>query len=221
VKDQSHWLDRIAHDLRGPLTPLQTAAWLLKSEREHLDAQRQQELLDIIERQSRRLGRMIDEIDDWARMQQQRLLGEAMPCELTTMLDLAISAIPGCMIEPQFGPGCAGASIECDQFRLVQAFQILIEYSCARDPNATVLVSRAEGAFIDVKLLDHAGAVDADAASQLFERPDHAPANEGLGLRLLLARAIVEAHGGTLVAEPTADGLLLRCRLRVSGSDRS
>ena len=125
------------------------------------------------------------------------------------------------MIEPQPGPGCADACIECDQFRLVQAFQILIEYSCARDPDATVLVSRDEGEFIDVKLLDHAGAVDADAASQLFERPDHAPANEGLGLRLLLARAIVEAHGGTLVAEPTTDGLLLRCCLRVSGSDHS
>lgn len=221
MSDQPHWLDRIAHDLRGPLTPMQTAAWLLKSEREQLDAQRQQELLDIIERQSRRLARMIDEIDDWARMQRQRLLGETMPCELTTMLDLAISAIPGCMIEPQLAPGCAGASIECDQFRLVQAFQILIEYSCARDPDATVLVSCDDGERVEVKLLDHGGAVEAAAASKLLEQPDHAPADEGLGLRLLLARAIVEAHGGTLVAEPTADGLLLRCRVRATRCDRA
>ena len=219
MNDKPHWLDRVAHDLRGPLTPLQTAAWLLKSERQQLDAQRQQELLDIIERQSRRLGRMIDEIDDWARVQGQRLLGEAMPCELATMLDLAISAIPGCMIEPQLGPGCAGACIECDQYRLVQAFQSLIEYSHARDPDATLRVSRDEER-IEVKLLDQGGAVDAGAASRLLEQPDHAPADEGLGLRLLLARAILEAHGGTLVAEPTVDGLLLHCRLRVFERDR-
>ena len=38
MKDKLLWLDRVAHDLRGPLTPLQTAAWLLKSERQNLDA---------------------------------------------------------------------------------------------------------------------------------------------------------------------------------------
>lgn len=218
MNDKPHWLDRVAHDLRGPLTPLQTAAWLLKSERQHLDAQRQQELLDIIERQSRRLGRMIDEIDDWARVQRQRLLGETMPCELANTLDLAISAIPGCMIEPRLEPGCTGVWIECDQFRLVQAFQVLIEHSHARDPDASLLLS-CDADQVEVRLLDHGGALDAVAASQLLEQPAHAPADEGLGLRPLLARAIIEAHGGTLVAEPTADGLLLRCRLRVSERD--
>ena len=218
MNDKLHWLDRVAHDLRGPLTPLQTAAWLLKSERQHLDAQREQELLDIIERQSRRLGRMIDEIDDWARVQRQRLLGEAMPCELASMLDLAISAIPGCMIEPRLEPGCAGVCIECDQFRLVQAFQVMIQHSHARDPDASLLLSR-DADQVEVRLLDHGGAVDANAASQLLEQPDHAPTDEGLGLRLMLARAIIEAHGGTLVAEPTADGLLLRCRLRAFERD--
>ena len=215
-----HWLDRVAHDLRGPLTPLQTAAWLLKSERQHLDAQRQQELLDIIERQSRRLGRMIDEIDDWARVQRQRLLGEAMPAELASMLDLAISAIPGCAIEPQLDPGSVGVCVECDQFRMVQALQVLIQHAHARDPNASLRVSR-DADHVEVQLLDHGGAVDANAASQLLEQPDHAPADEGLGLRMLLARAIMEAHGGMVVAEPTADGLLLRCRLRALGSDRA
>ncbi len=213
-----HWLDRVAHDLRGPLTPLQTAAWLLKSERQHLDAQREQELFDIIERQSRRLGRMIDEIDDWARVQQQRLLGEPMACELASMLDLAISAVPGCMIEPQLDPGSAGVCVDCDQFRMVQAFQVLVQHVHARDPNASLLVSR-DADQVEVRLLDHGGAIDAKAALQLLEQPDRAPSDEGLGLRMLLARAIMEAHGGTVVAEPSADGLQLRCRLCASGSD--
>lgn len=218
MSGKAHWLDRIAHDLRGPLTPLQTAAWLLKSERKHLDAERQQELLDIIERQARRLGRMIDEVDDWSRMERQRLLGETLPCGLGSTLDLAISAIPGCMIEPQLEPGVADACIECDQFRLVQAFQVLLEHSNARDPGMSLHVSR-HGDQVEVRLLDHGGAVEASAASQLLEQPDHAPSDEGLGLRLMLARAIVEAHGGSVDAEATADGLLLRCRLRAYQGD--
>lgn len=218
MSDKHHWLDRVAHDLRGPLTPLQTAAWLLKSERQHLDPQRQQELLDIIERQSRRLGRMIDEVDDWSRMQRQRLLGETLPSGLASTLDLAISAIPGCMIEPQLEPGSDDVCIECDQFRMVQAFQVLVQHSNARDPAASLHVSR-HGDQVEVRLLDRGGAVDADAASQLLEQPNPAPSDEGLGLRLMLARAIVEAHGGTVGAESTADGLLLRCRLRVYEGD--
>ena len=63
--EDAKWLDRLAHDLRGPLAPLQTASYLLQ--REDLDPARRQELLGMLERQTRRLGRMLDEIDDWAR----------------------------------------------------------------------------------------------------------------------------------------------------------
>ena len=48
------WLDRLAHDLRGPLTPLQTAAYLLRSGQ--VTPERQQELFALIERQTRQLG---------------------------------------------------------------------------------------------------------------------------------------------------------------------
>ena len=47
-------LERLAHDLRGPLAPLQTAAYLLRNGQ--LDDTRQLELYDLIERQTRRLA---------------------------------------------------------------------------------------------------------------------------------------------------------------------
>jgi signal transduction histidine kinase len=220
MNDGTHWLDHIAHDLRGPLTPLQTAAYLLRREQEHLDPQRQQELLDIIERQSRRLARMIDEFGDWSRLQQQRLLGESAPCELSSLFDLAIGATPGCMIEPQLPPQCSDARIDCDQFRMVQALKILLEYSTARDANASLHVA-CDDTHARLQLRDRGPALDATATSLLLKRPDPAPADEGLGLRLLLARAIIEAHGGTLAAASTPDGLALDCTLPMATPARS
>ena len=65
-------LDRLAHDLRGPLSPLQTAAYLLR--RPDLEPERRDELLAIIDRQTTRLSSMVQEVSDWTRARQSRLV---------------------------------------------------------------------------------------------------------------------------------------------------
>jgi signal transduction histidine kinase len=95
------WLDRLAHDLRGPLSPLQTASYLLQ--RDDLDPARRLELLQLLERQSRRMARMLDELEDWARAGQGRLLGAPEPCEIALLLDYALT-----------GAGLAGTPVADD-----------------------------------------------------------------------------------------------------------
>lgn len=215
MNDRSRWLDRIAHDLRGPLSPLQTAAWLLKNDAERLDPERRQELVEIIERQSRRLARMIDELGDWSRAQQGRLLGVRDTCTLPNLLDLAVGVIPGCNIDPRVDDACASLQLDCDQHRLLQALKSLLEYAIAHG-SASLSMACGDGvARIDIV----AGGVpvDPEALPMLLDSPDPAPFDEGLGLRLPLARAIIEAHGGTLTATPDASGrLCLSCTLPAS-----
>ena len=73
------WFDRLAHDLRSPLTSLQTAAYLLRTDPGGANSR---ELADIVVRQSQRMARMIEELDDWGRAQQGRLVdrGERRSC---------------------------------------------------------------------------------------------------------------------------------------------
>jgi len=201
------WHDRIAHDLRGPLTSLQTAAWLLKSDPAGANTP---ELADIIVRQAQRLARMIEELDDFSRVDQQRLVDQRVHARLAELLDMALSAVPGCMAEPEYADGTArDATVEGDETRLAQLFRILAEHALARDPGFRLRVTRRRG---DVELLfaDAGPALDAEQRAQLFAKPR---IDDGLGLRLLIADAIARAHGGRLEADAADGGLHVRCVL--------
>src|SRR3546814_998174 len=119
------WLDRLAHDLRGPLAPLQTASYLLQ--RDDLDPLRRQELLAMVERQTRRLGSMLDELNDWVRAGQQRLLGPREHCEPALLLDYALvgSGLAGTAVDEDGNI----AVVDGDPQRLTQLLRALLDYA--------------------------------------------------------------------------------------------
>jgi signal transduction histidine kinase len=205
------WLDRLAHDLRGPLTSLQTAAYLLKTDPRGANAQ---ELAEIIVRQGQRLGRMIEELDDWARVEQQRLLDERAPVELAAMLDLALTGVPGCTIESDIAEDAQSLVVDGDQARLTQLFRIMLAQSMSRDPGARMRVHREDETVV-VTLSDRGPALADEQLEHLLTTSQHPAPDDGLGLRLLIAAAIAEAHGGSLEARrpPSGEGLELRCTL--------
>lgn len=205
------WFDRIAHDLRGPLTSLQTAAYLLKSDPGNPNAQ---ELADIIVRQGQRLGRMIEELDDWARVEQQRLLDQRAPVELAPAIDLALTGVPGCGIEPEYADDARTLVVSADDSRLTQLFRILLGQAVARDPGARLRVAR-DGEHAAITLTDRGPAMGDEQLERLLSCPQHPAPDDGLGLRLLIASGIAEAHGGALEARrpPSGEGLELRCTL--------
>ena len=186
------WLDRIAHDLRGPLSPVQTAITLLRMG--ELEPARQAELLEMIDRQTRQLSRMIGELGDWSRAAQGTLLGERMTCSAAAVIE----------------DRCGGVDIHGDEWRLCQLLRILMDHACARgrDP---CLSMRREGEALDIVV---AATMADEMRPTLLTEPSPEPYDGGLGLNLLIARAIAEAHGGTLAAEQGDDHVLrLRCTL--------
>jgi len=205
------WLDRLAHDLRGPLAPLQTASYLLQ--REDLDPARRQELLAMVERQTRRLAKMLDELDDWARATRGRLLGEAEPCELALLLDYALvgSGIRDARVEDDGNI----AALEGDPQRLTQLLRTLLDFAVARGGISRIELGSGGGnARLEILVR---GEATPDVATTLLSAPQREPYDEGLGLRLLLAREIARAHGGDLAIDAVADGLRMQCTLPTAG----
>lgn len=207
------WLDRLAHDLRGPLAPLQSAVYLLRSM--PLEPARQQELLTLIERQTRRLGGMIEEMGDWSRASEGRLLGRPEDCDVSLLLSYALTAAATCeRLPPTVTDDSGEAIVHGDQARLVQLLRILLEYGSARtgNPAATVAVQVRDDA-LDIELVQERASMGEQQAALLMHEPMPEPYDEGLGLKLLIAKAIAQAHGGSLVCEQFAGGLRLHCRL--------
>jgi signal transduction histidine kinase len=205
------WLDRLAHDLRGPLSPLQTASYLLQ--RDDLEPARRQELLQMLERQSRRLARMLDELEDWARAGQDRLLGTREPCEPALLLDYAL-----------VGAGLAGTPVdddgavvvvEGDPRRHTQMLRTLLDFSLARG-GAPGLRLRSDTGRVTIEATLPGPAPEPAELATLLEGRQAAPFDEGLGLRLLLAQRIARAHGGELTAGIVDGCLRLRCELPVA-----
>jgi K+-sensing histidine kinase KdpD len=206
------WLDRLAHDLRGPLAPLQTASYLLQ--RDDLEPARRRELVVMVERQARRLGGMIDELNDWTRAAQQRLLGPREHCEPSLLLDHALvgSGLAGTAIEEDGSL----ALVDGDPQRLTQLLRTLLEYASARGTVPAVALRSGNGR-IRIEVRVPGSAPDPEQLATLLQQPQAEPFDEGLGLRLLVARAIAQAHDGELEAVVEDNRLRLRCDLPLAG----
>ncbi|NUS37599.1 MAG: HAMP domain-containing histidine kinase [Lysobacter sp.] len=203
-------LDRVAHDLRGPLMPLQTAAYLLRSGQ--LDTARQKELVDVIERQTRQLARMIDELGDWMRVGQRRLLGQREACVPALLIDYAATGAG--LPPPQVDDRSDDAEVQGDAQRLTQLLRALLGYATSTEGRAPGIQLTRAGDRLRLDVIAVRPA-DAPPAATLFEQPQASAYDGGLGLQLLLARAIAEAHGGTLQAIDDGDLLRLRCELPI------
>jgi signal transduction histidine kinase len=211
------WFMRVAHDMRNPLAPLQTATYLLRCG--DIGDDEQARMLEVIERQAMRLGAMIDELSDGLRAEYGRLLGPMSEADVGT---LAVLAAQGNGAAPVHGPGDGEPPLRmlADDARLLQLLRILRELRLSPGEvlPAPLTIERRDGCV----RLERQLACPAD----LLERPQRLleaalPARlceDGLGLQLPIAAAIAQALGGQLQAQAQDDTLVLSVDLPLLGS---
>jgi len=196
-------MDRLAHDLRGPLAPMQTAVYLLRDGRTS-DAQRG-ELLAMIERQVQRLSGMIDELSDFGRVQKGRLVGRVEAIDVELLVADVVTRLQSVPPEVSFGPGARGVQIEGDILRIGQLMRVLLglQFSPRHPAPVRALLERTEtGVRMTCAVQFH----DADdqLIESLFRLPQPEPPDDTLGLGLMIAAAIAQAHGGHLAGRASA-----------------
>jgi two-component system, OmpR family, sensor histidine kinase BaeS len=114
-------------------------------------------------------------------------------------------------------------TIYADENRLHQLFSNLLENSLRyTNPGGRLRIEcRADGDELTVELMDSAPGVDEKNLPRLFERfyrveASRNRASGGAGLGLAICRAIVDAHAGTIAAQPSPlGGLWLTIRLPI------
>ncbi|WP_170319337.1 sensor histidine kinase [Polyangium spumosum] len=220
------FFDRVAHDLRGELsTMLAGVHYLLRFGRDLSPPTR--EMLERVSGAGERLTRMLAELDDavWLLDTQKQLV--LAPLRFGDLLDEVMSRVEptvktrGVRLVLDLTDEDAAAEVIGDVDLLATALTSVVDLATLRAPQRTVHVTAAaKGSAPIVRVSDEGDAVPKDVLARLFEpfvereivpRETHGRRKLRLGIGLPIARAIFEAHGGSLVVQPGDAGLTLEC----------
>jgi two-component system, chemotaxis family, CheB/CheR fusion protein len=206
---KDEFLAMLAHELRNPLAPLQSALEIL--EMGVADSNMIEWAREVMERQVDQLARLVDGLLDVSRMMQGRIELHKEPAELATIVGRAVE-----MAQPLIDSRGHKLTvvlppqpiwIEADELRLVQALTNLLNNAAkyAKTPGQIWLNVRAENDEAVVRIADTGLGIPAEMLEKIFDifvqvNPTIARSDGGLGIGLTLVRRLVESHGGTVRA---------------------
>ena len=200
------FLADISHELRTPLTSIQGFAQAIADG--EASGAAIAPAANIIQRESRRLMRMVEGLLQVARLQagandlaKERVDPAQLLASARTALEpQAHDAGVDLVIAPGELPPLRG-----DPDRLAQLFLNLIDNAVKHSPRGgavRVNGSRSDGQLV-VTVRDEGSGLPQGAEKRLFRRfyrGDNASQRDGAGLGLAIAQAIAEAHGGSISA---------------------
>ena len=212
---KDEFLALLGHELRHPLAPIRYAAALLGARTDAGPEERH--AIEIIERQVNHAVRLVDDLLDAARIAQNRLrlvreTDDLSEIVRTTVQDHAGSfADGGLHLQLKLPPN--RVPVFGDRTRLAQVVANLLQNACrftgAGGTVAVTLDAREDWAELTVR--DTGQGMDVATQQQLFQARAATDAalvrsRGGLGLGLILVRALVELHGGEVSGTSTGPG---------------
>ena len=200
----------LAHEMRGPLAPLGTAAALLR--RCPSDPDCAARVADIVDRQVSTLARLIDDVLDAFRLRLGHLAIHREVVDLASVVATVVDSTRGFVASHGHALVTTlpdrSLEVACDPVRLSQVVQNLVTNAAKYTNRGGTIEVRVE-AFLGcaaVTVIDDGiglSPADVDSIFELYGQAGQSGtlrSEGGLGLGLFLARRLVEAHGGTLEA---------------------
>lgn len=205
----------VAHELRNALAPLRTAVSVLRAPQPEAPAARRVHL--IIERQVSHLTRLVDDLVDASRAQAARFSIERRSVDVRSLIEEAVEGFGPTLqarrqsIDLQLAVGVP--RIEADAVRLMQVLSNLLDNASRYTPAGGALgvsLTNSHDRLV-IAVSDEGAGIAADALASIFDpfvqaAPRPGLDASGLGLGLSIVRALVVAHGGTVVARSAGPG---------------
>lgn len=200
------YLGVLAHELRNPIAPMQTALQVL--DRSDVPPVRAQQMRDVLRRQLRHLTNLIGDLLDVASISAGKVLLSPAAVDLASIARSAVADFEASFAERGITLSltvCERAPIYADEKRVCQIVHNLLHNACKFTPHGgtvTVAVScNSSCAILSVK--DSGIGMDAETLAKVFEPFVQVTRSEqrGLGLGLALVKGYTDLHGGTVTVE--------------------
>lgn len=197
VRDRTHMLAAVSHDLRTPITSLRLRAELVE------DAETREKMIETVDEMGRMVEATLDFIRAEGRGEETR---DTDLCALVDSLADDLTALDGRVTVAE-GPRVVA---RCRPLALRRALRNVIENAIHYGGGADVRLER-EGDTVRILVEDNGpGIADADL-DRVFEPFVRAEASRsrvtgGIGLGLAIARTILRGHGGDIVLGNRPEG---------------
>jgi two-component system CheB/CheR fusion protein len=216
VRRRDHFLAMLSHELRNPLGAILNATRVMQrqAEGEVVCA----DVRSVIERQSRQMARLLDDLLDVSRITQGKIeirgevfdLRRAAKDALDSVRPLIESRDQQLSVEREERPLC----VRGDAARLQQIQVNLLNNASKYTPPKGRITFRLEreGNEAVIRVRDSGEGMPPDMLSNIFDMffQSHstlARSNGGIGVGLTLVKALVEMHGGTVSAHSEGPGM--------------
>ncbi|HET6878175.1 MAG TPA: ATP-binding protein [Jatrophihabitans sp.] len=219
-------LAAVSHDLRTPLASVKAAVGSLRQTDVQWSREDQVSLLETIEEGADRLDSLIGNLLDMSRVQIGAVQPFIRPVALDEVAPLAVRGLDGAQRLRLAIPD-ALPLVTTDPGLLERALANLVanalRYSPADRP-PTVAARCDDARTVVIEVIDHGPGIPVDQrehAFQPFQQLGDRHTSEGVGLGLAVAKGLIEAVGGSIVADSTpGGGLTMRVELPAAPTPR-
>jgi two-component system sensor histidine kinase KdpD len=203
----------VSHDLRTPLSSVKAAVSSLRQDEATLTAADRADLLELIELQSDRLARLVTNLLDMTRIESGALVVRPTLMPLDELVDESLAALGGLLprthvlIEPSAGLPL----LEVDHVLMSQVLANLLENAArlAADDSLIRIGARVVGEAavpcVEISVADEGPGIPAEERERIFEMFSQNRGGGRAGLGLAIAKAFVEAHGGSIWIDPLVE----------------
>jgi excisionase family DNA binding protein len=233
LRVREEFLSIASHELRTPITVLSAQAQLSLRRLERngsLDPERVGHALRMMGAQADKLGRLVGQLLDVARLDSGKLQLELHPTNLAQVVEQVVAAARSLAEDTHTISLTAPHVVECevDALRLEQVLTNLIDNAVKYSPeggSVEVVLTQPSRQSVELSVRDHGIGVPADKLGQIFDRfyqAHNISYRSGMGLGLYVCREIIQLHGGDIYAEcPPDGGTRLVARLPVAHASLS
>jgi two-component system phosphate regulon sensor histidine kinase PhoR len=201
----------VSHELRTPVASVRSAAETLRMAMNH-DPKAATQFIDIIERNGRRLGELINDLLDLSRIEakEYRLKVESSDlcqlCEKTVAVFAERAAMRNMRLTVEIPAGFPAVAVDASAFDRILTNLVDNALKYCPDGASVSVSARQAGTKIQVIVSDSGPGIDAKHLPRLFERfyrVDNGRSRDmgGTGLGLSIVKHLVEAMGGEASVE--------------------
>ncbi|ULC60779.1 sensor histidine kinase [Flaviramulus sp. BrNp1-15] len=211
-KQKDEFLDTVAHELKTPITGIRAATELLMDEDDDMPKEMKAQFLKNILQDSDRLGRLINNILDFEKLETGRLNLDLTYNDIQKTIVKAISSISQIAAKKEvqiINKNLNTFKTNYDEDRILQVLTNLLSNAikfCEPKKGKIVVDYRLGSEFIEISIIDNGKGIPEEDQDYIFDKfyqsqHQNTIKPQGSGLGLAITKQIVEKHNGKIWAK--------------------